>query len=192
MKEPRPLRYYAEERLDESIDYFLITQRIPEDTLRVKRPEVRYNLVGSHYDPLINTVTVGPTWFNSMFMYGEEAAHWLFHSVNPDETITGFNPHDKSDENWLLLSNVHELLGRYGANIYSNGASINLIDDYIHLSPSHRTGYSTADTLWKEHGDALFADLLFASIDEIFALLDQYGIVWDEDEMAMPKKERKK
>ena len=171
-----PLFEVAKERLEEAIEVLLERAGISEDELRVPRPFVAYDVQRhSAYQPWSNTIVISPRGFNRRDTYGEEAAHWLFYSVNPDDTLTGFDCREKNNPDWELFYNLHEVLGRYGANILTEGRAADETRDYSGFDDGHRAGYRTADAIWREQGSNLFRDLLLSNLDELLALIDPYG-----------------
>ena len=163
-----PLLEEAERGLSAAIDTLLERYSVEP---RLPRPEVYLDMKArtSRYEPRSNTVAYANGAI-SRWTHGEEAGHWLYFAANPDLDIVGFDP--SSDD--LGLRALHELMGRYAANIVTQGEPAALTGDYSHYDEEHRAGYLAADSIWRGLGDALYLDLLLAPLDEAFALIDPW------------------
>lgn len=181
-----PLGDIARVRLYDALSFFLCSYNIPDDELGKKLPGVEYRIKtpSGWYDSSTNDVIVAPESLGDKTFFGEEAGHWLYLAVNPDETITSVNGKNSGVDGWLAIRNLQGLMGRYAANIFTNGRPAQLYEDeeldYEGFDKTYRWGYEWADAIWKEHGDTYFREFLFAHLDEAVALLDNLGFEWED------------
>lgn len=178
-----PLGYIAQERLDEAIEFFLRRYYISDEGLRRPGAEYRIQAPGQGwYESSTNDVIVTADCLGDREFYGEEAGHWLYFAVNPDETITSVNRRNEGADGWLAIRNLQELIGRYAANIFTGGRPAEEQEElgYEGFDSAHRWGYEWADAIWRVHGNDYFTEFLFAYLDESVALLDELGFDWDD------------